>query len=46
MQSVEGRHVEWQRAEAVWQAAPNVIAGWAFGSVQDGRKGDQAKCSQ
>jgi len=41
MQSVEGRHVEWQQAEAVWEAAPNVIATWAFGSAQGGhiRKG-------
>ena len=37
MQSVEGRHVEWQQAEAVWEAAPNVIATWAFGSAQGGR---------
>ena len=36
MLSAEGRHVEWQQAEVVWKAAPNVIAVWAFGSAQDG----------
>jgi hypothetical protein len=46
MQSVEGRHVEWQQAEAVWQAAPNVIAGRAFGSARDGRNGDQTRCNR
>jgi len=30
-------NVEWQEAERVWAASPNIIAVWVFGSAQDGQ---------
>ncbi len=31
--------VDWEKAERVWKAFPDVIAAWAFGSAQTGRVG-------
>jgi predicted nucleotidyltransferase len=30
------KRLEWDRAQPIWEAAPNVIAAWAFGSARDG----------
>lgn len=28
--------IDWQRTVPIWQATPQVVAAWAFGSAQDG----------
>jgi predicted nucleotidyltransferase len=33
------RSVDWSGAEQIWEAFPDVIAAWAFGSAQTGRVG-------
>lgn len=34
--------VDWEKAERVWKAFPDVIAAWAFGSAQAGRVGESS----
>ncbi len=36
------RSVDWGRTGQVWEAFPDVIAAWAFGSAQTGRLGESS----
>jgi predicted nucleotidyltransferase len=36
------RSVDWSGTEQIWEAFPDVIAAWAFGSAQAGRVGESS----